>query len=260
MVELILDIKKNLEQNAAEYFEKAKKAKGKIEGIKETIFKYTDELEKIKQQQIKLEEKAKQQQVSKRKQEWFEKFHWFISSEDFLVIGGRDATSNEIVVKKHTDKNDLVFHTDMAGSPFFIVKVKDKTPGQATIREVADATVTYSRAWKLGMQTTPVFWVKSEQVSKEAQPGEYLVKGAFMIRGKTNYVENKLNAAIGITKDNAIMGGPLEAIKKNCEKYVILEPGREKTSAVAKKIRAKIGGDLDEIIRAIPAGGCQIKK
>jgi len=81
-----------------------------------------------------------------------------------------------------------------------------------------------------------------------------------MIRGKTNYVHPKLNLAIGITKDQAVMGGPLSAVKKNCEKFVEIEQGKEKTSAVAKQIKKKIGGDLDEIIRAIPAGGVKIKK
>jgi predicted ribosome quality control (RQC) complex YloA/Tae2 family protein len=36
-----------------------------------------------------------------RKQYWFEKFYWFISSENYLVIGGRDQQQNEIVVKRH---------------------------------------------------------------------------------------------------------------------------------------------------------------
>ncbi|MFC1728030.1 NFACT RNA binding domain-containing protein [Nanoarchaeota archaeon] len=255
---ILLDIKKNIEQNASVYFEKAKKAKGKIEGIKKTIARYKTQLEKVKQEKVKIEETQKEEKI-KRKPEWFEKFRWFISSEGFLVIGGRDATSNELVIKKHTEKNDLVFHTDMAGSPFFVVKIKDKKPTEKTIKEVADATVTYAKAWKLGMQTTPVFWVKPDQVSKEANPGEYLTKGAFMIRGKTNYVDNNTNISVGITKKGAVMGGPLEAVKKNCEKFVILEQGKEKTAAVAKKIKAKIGGDLDEIIRAIPAGGCKIK-
>ncbi len=256
-MKILLDIRKNVEQNASEYFEKAKKAKKKLEGIKKTIKKYEAELEKARSEEIVVQHK---EEKSQRKQEWHEKFRWFISSEGFLCIGGRDATSNEIIIKKHTEKNDLVFHTDMAGSPFFVVKIKDKRPTEKTIREVADATVTYSRAWKLGMQSTPVFYVKPEQVSKEAKAGEYLAKGAFMIRGKTNYVDNKINLAIGITKNNAIMAGPVEAIKTHCEKFVVVEPGREKTSDVAKKIKTHIGGDLDEIIRAIPAGGCQIKK
>lgn len=35
-----------------------------------------------------------------RKVFWFEKFYWFISSENYLVIGGRDAQQNELIVKR----------------------------------------------------------------------------------------------------------------------------------------------------------------
>lgn len=31
----------------------------------------------------------------------FEKFYWFISSENYLVIAGRDQGQNEMVVKKY---------------------------------------------------------------------------------------------------------------------------------------------------------------
>ena len=176
-----------------------------------------------------------------------------------MVIGGRDATSNEIVIKKHTEPNDLVFHTDMAGSPFFVVKNEGKTIGDKTKEETADATVTFSRAWKFGLQTSSVFYVNPEQVSKKTKAGEYMGKGAFMIYGKTNYIENKINLAVGI-KENAIMAGPLEAIKKHCEKFVVLQQGNLKPSDAAKKIRAKISGTIDEIVRALPAGSFEIKK
>ena len=43
-------------------------------------------------------EKKKQEQMSKsvptRKMFWFEKFYWFISTEGFLVIAGRDSHQN----------------------------------------------------------------------------------------------------------------------------------------------------------------------
>ena len=38
-----------------------------------------------------------------RKTYWFEKFLWFISSENFLVIGGRDQQQNELVVKRYLE-------------------------------------------------------------------------------------------------------------------------------------------------------------
>ena len=250
-----LDIKKNIEQNAEVYFNQAKKLKKKLEGAIKALEESKKKLKKLGKE--KTEETIKK--VKTLKKEWYEKFRWFISSDNFLVLLGRDATTNEILIKKYTDKNDLVLHTDMAGSPFAVIKSDNKTILKNTIREAADATVTFSRAWKLGLATTDVFYVKPEQVSKKTKAGEYMGKGAFMIYGKTNYIENKINLAVGV-KDGKIMAGPLEAIRKNCEKYVEVKQGREKTSKVAKQIQYKLGGDLDEIIRALPAGGCEINK
>ena len=267
-MQLELDLTKTVEQNAEVYFERAKKARKKINGTETAIAharKRLEQLEKDKKEKILREEEKKAKEEEKRsiKHEWYEKFRWFFSSEGFLVVGGRDATSNEIMIKKHTDKDDIVFHTDMAGSPFFVVK-QDSKPGEKptekTLQEAGDTTCIYSRAWKLGMGTTDVFWVKPEQVSKTAQSGEYLSRGAFMIRGKTNYVRSRMNLAIGMLDDGRIMGGSLNAVKSHCKKYVEIVQGKEKASATAKSIRQKIGGDLDEIIKVIPAGGAKVKK
>ncbi|MBI2652571.1 DUF814 domain-containing protein [Candidatus Woesearchaeota archaeon] len=261
MTRLILNLTKSIDENAAVYFEKAKKIKRKIEGAEKALKENLKNLQELEAKKEKIIlEKSKQDELKERKHEWYEKFRWFISSEGFLVIGGRDATSNEIVIKKHTEPDDLVFHTDMAGSPFFVVKNEGKQIGEKTKEEVADATCTFSKAWKLGLQTSSVFYVNPEQVSKKTKAGEYMGKGAFMIYGKTNYINNKINLAVGITKARQIMSGPIDSVKANCEKYVILEQGNEKTSAVAKHIQHKIGGTIDEIIRALPSGGCRVKK
>ncbi|MBI2658746.1 DUF814 domain-containing protein [Candidatus Woesearchaeota archaeon] len=261
MARLVLDLTKSIEENAAAYFEKAKKIKKKIEGAEKAL---NDSIRKLHELELKKEkitlEKSKQQKLKERKQEWYEKFRWFVSSEGFLAVGGRDATSNEIVVKKHTEANDLVFHTDMAGSPFFVVKSEGKAIGEKTKEETADATCTFSRAWKLGLQASSVFYVNPEQVSKKTKAGEYMGKGAFMVYGKTNYIGNKVNLAVGINKSQQIMSGPVDAIKANCDKYVVLIQGDEKSSSVAKYIQHKIGGTIDEIIRALPSGGFKVKK
>jgi len=261
MARLILDLTKTIDENAALYFEKAKKIKKKIEGAENALNENLKKLEELGHKKEKLIlEKSKQEKLKERKPEWYEKFRWFISSEGLLVIGGRDAVSNEIAVKKHTEPNDLVFHTDMAGSPFFVVKSEGKQIGEKTKEESADAVCTFSRAWKLGLQTTSVFYVSPEQVSKKTKAGEYMGKGAFMIYGKTNYINNKVNLAVGITKQQQVMSGPIDAVKANCEKYLVLVQGNEKASAVAKYIKHKIGGSVDEIIRALPSGGFEIRK
>jgi predicted ribosome quality control (RQC) complex YloA/Tae2 family protein len=256
-IELFLE--KPLEQSAAIYYEKAKKAKRKLEGTKIALEKSRKELLKLLDQRDLKERKLKEEKIKKsEKTEWFEKFRWFYSSEGFLCIGGRDSTSNEILVKKHSDKEDLVFHTKIEGSPFFIIKAEGKNIGQATIEEAAEASASYSKAWKLGMSSLEVFYVAPEQLSKQAPSGEYVTKGAFTVSGKMNLVQSKLQLAIGI-KEGKIIGGPVSAIKTNAEKQVILNQGRESTSDIAKQIRKKIGGDLDDIIKFIPAGGSKIK-
>lgn len=259
-MEIEIELNKSLEENAGTYFDLAKKAKRKLEGAKKALAESKRKLSLLQKEESSFMEKEIQKLEKKeKKREWYEKFHWFISSEGFLCIGGKDATSNELVIKKHTDKEDLVFHTDMAGSPFFVIK-NGQQAGEETIAEASQAVAVHSRAWKLGHTTADVFYVKPEQVSKEANPGEYMGKGSFMIRGKTNYLYPKLEYAIGLVGEE-IIGGPIKAVETKTKNYVVVIQGKESKSNLAKKIKHKLkSGDLDEIIRFLPAGGGEIKK
>lgn len=260
MAEISLKVNKSIEHNAAIYYEKAKKAKKKLAGARKALEHSKKRLKEVQSKKELEVEKIEKQAVkpTKIKRQWFEKFRWFYSSEGFLCIGGRDATSNEIIVKKHTEKGDLVFHTKIEGSPFFVIKAEGKKPGIATLEEVAQATASYSRGWRLGLQGLETFYVKPEQLSKQAPSGEFVEKGAFVVNGKMNFVYAKLELAIGV-KDNKIIGGPVNAVKKNADKHMIIIQGRGKTSAVAKKIQKQIGGKVDDIVRFIPAGGVKIR-
>jgi len=205
----------------------------------------------------------KQQQAvvqKRKKQEWFEKFRWFLSSDGFLVVGGRDATTNEIIIKKHADKDDLVFHTDMAGSPFIVIKKDDKPEiPESTKEEAATFEAAFSRGWKQGMGTLPVFSARPEQLSKQPNTGEFISKGSFVVRGELKYYSPKMEFAVGLLEDGRVMGGPVSAVKKHCSKLVEVIQGDEKTSDVAKAVQKIIGGELDEIIRALPQG-CKFKR
>lgn len=273
-MEIELQINKTVEENAAIYFEKGKKARSKIDGTKETLKKFSKKVV-VEDKNVK-----KVKKIEAVKKHWYEKFRWFVTSEGFLVIGGRDATSNEIVIKKHTSEGDVVFHTDMAGSPFVIIKrkvvdeVKDllgddfsqaDTIGEESLIEAASFCFAHSKAWKAGMQTAAVFYVNPDQVTKEAQSGEYLAKGSFMIRGKTTYVDPNPGFAIGLIGEQVI-GAPRSAVSKWSKLIVEIEQGKNKASEVAKVIRGRFREEVevdptnDAIIPILPAGGCQVKK
>lgn len=253
-MKVVISLKKGIEGSAANYFEQSKKAKKKLEGLREAREETIKKIEKHeKTLQVKTEEKQK------REMHWFEKFRWFRSSEGFLCVGGRDATTNDIVVKKHTAPGDVVFHTEIAGSPFFVVQAEKKEVSDVTKEETAIATACYSRAWRMGLPNADVFMVTPDQLSKEAPSGEYVGRGAFMVRGRRTNFNVDLVLGVGMTDDDIVMAGPVSAIEKHSKIHVRIMPGRDKTSDVAKKIRKKIGGELDEIIRVLPAGGIELR-
>ena len=256
-MKITLDTRKTIDQNASDYFEKAKKLKKKIAGAEKTIKEQEDKLRQLEKKQDAEKEKAeflKTKKEIKKEKAWYEKFHWFFTSNGFLVIAGKDATSNEIVVKKHAEKIDLIFHTEMAGSPFAILKTSGKKPEEIDINEAAQECAVYSRAWKIGMPAS-VFHVNPDQVTKEAMSGEFVPKGAFMIYGKKNFVkEYSMELAIGIL-NGKVIGGPVTAIDRQTKDYVIVEIGDVKKSDLAKKIHKRIGGDLDDIMGFLPGEG-----
>jgi hypothetical protein len=129
--------------------------------------------------------------ITTSRQSWFEKFIWFISSDGYLVLGGRDAMQNEMLYKKYLRKGDLYVHADMHGAASVIVKNNPKTPDApippSTLSQAGSLSVCSSNAWdsKAGMGA---WWVHAEQVSKSAPAGEYLPSGSFMVRGTKNYL------------------------------------------------------------------------
>jgi predicted ribosome quality control (RQC) complex YloA/Tae2 family protein len=124
-----------------------------------------------------------------RKAYWFERFHWFISSENYLVLSGRDAQQNELLVKRYLRKGDVYVHADLHGAASTIIKNNDPAMPipPLTLSQAGQACVCRSAAWDAKVITS-AYWVHPHQVSKTAPSGEYLTTGSFMIRGRKNYL------------------------------------------------------------------------
>jgi hypothetical protein len=223
----------------------------------------------VEETRTKIEEAKKQVTVAKaaqkplakrRKKEWFEKYRWFRSSDGFLVIGGRDATTNEILIKKRMEPDDIVFHAEIVGAPFVLIKTEGKNASEQTINEAAQLAASYSRGWREMLSAINVYWIHPDQVSKSPPSGQSLPKGAFMIRGTKNFVRGvPLRVAVGVkTDDDAIMiiGGPVEAIAQQTSAYVEIVPGDQKSAQIAKKIRhllsTKVSEELKRSVTAVP--------
>lgn len=250
-----LDLQKDLFANAAKFYEMAKNAKRKLEGAKAALEETRKKLEEAEARLRKAEalEHAKPakalEELAKRKakgKKWFEKFRWFMSSDGFLVVAGKDATSNEVLIKKYTKPGDIVFHADIVGAPFVVVKTEEKQPSEQCLREAAEFAAAFSRGWREGFASADGYWVNPEQLSKAGGSGEYVLHGAFVVSGKRNWVRGtQLRTAIGTmfdkeNKEITFLGGAVDAVKAKTKAYVTIVPGDMSGKELLKHILEKL--------------------
>ncbi|KAI0147460.1 hypothetical protein GGR57DRAFT_251759 [Xylariaceae sp. FL1272] len=187
-----LDLALSPYSNAREYYGERKTAAAKEEktklqseiALKNAEQKITAELKKGLKQ-----EKPVLQPI--RRQMWFEKFLWFLSTDGYLVLGGKDTQQNEQLYRRYLKKGDVYLHADLHGAPSVIIKNSPSTPDApippSTLAQAGSLAVCGSSAWdqKASMSA---WWVTADQVSKSAPAGEFLPTGSFMVRGKKNFL------------------------------------------------------------------------
>ncbi|KAH7291813.1 hypothetical protein KP509_29G036400 [Ceratopteris richardii] len=183
-----VDLSLSAHANARQWFDLKKKQLAKQKKTVAAHEKAFKAAERKTQQQL-AQEKVVAAISHIRKVHWFEKFNWFISSENYLVISGRDAQQNELLVKRYMKKGDLYVHADLHGASSTIIKnpSPNDTVPPLTLNQAGCFTVCHSQAWDSKIVTS-AWWVYAHQVSKTAPTGEYLTVGSFMIRGKKNFL------------------------------------------------------------------------
>ena len=254
---------------ASTLYNEAKRQSAAIESIESLKRKNQKEIDKLKLQSQ--ETKKAVFFTEFRKKEWFERYRWFYTSDGFLAIGGRDSSSNSAIIRKQLTKNDKVFHAEIFGSPFFVLKDIPESLPFDSLNEVAQATVCFSRAWREAMYGMSAYWINPDQVKKAAPSGQFLSRGSFVLEGHKNFIKApNLRLAVGILYQDEryiITCGPPEPIKKNCICYAVIEPGLDEMTDCAKRIRTEFiklrediakQFDIDEYVRVLPAGQSHI--
>jgi predicted ribosome quality control (RQC) complex YloA/Tae2 family protein len=248
---------KTAQENAARYYELAKKYRQKAEGAAKAIGETEKKLAALEKKRVEAAAPKK-----KREREWYEKFRWFFSSSGMLVLGGRDATQNEVLVAKHLEPNDLFFHADVHGAPAVVVKNGAAADAQ-TLAEAAQFSVSNSSAWKAGYGSADAYAVTPQQVSKHAH-GEYVPKGGFIISGARRWFRGiELRMRLGVARQR-LECMPAAAGAQRFVASLELKPGGEEKGALAKKIRTFLSAkipkdsaellDVDEIVQLLPPG------
>ena len=266
-----LSLQKTLFESAAEFYEHSKRAKQKMEGAQIAL---NDSLKRLQETQAKIDQIRRSElvkpteaieQLEKRRikhKEWFEKFRWFTSSDGFLVVAGKDAVTNEVLIKKHTDEHDTVFHADIVGAPFVVVKTNGKEPSERCLREAGEFAAAFSRAWREGFASVDVYWVRPDQLSKSGPSGESVAHGAFVVRGQRNWMRGiPLRIAIGVVFDEAedipkIEAGSVDLVKPKTAAHVVILPGdlegKELFKRILKALSEKVPKEKRQAILRMP--------
>ncbi|KAF2012260.1 serologically defined colon cancer antigen 1 [Aaosphaeria arxii CBS 175.79] len=187
-----IDLSLSAWANSTEYFDQRRSAAGKEARTLQASEKALKSHERKVQDDLKKGLKQEKEVLRPvRRQQWFEKFIYFLSSDGYLVLGGKDAQQNEIIYRRYFRKGDVYVHADLKGAQPMIIKNKPNTPDApippSTLSQAGHLSVCTSEAWD-SKAVMSAWWVNSEQVSKTDQTGTFLPPGMFNVTGKKEFL------------------------------------------------------------------------
>ncbi len=264
-VPLLLD--RPLQGSAQVLYDESKRLQSKLQGARTAL---VETLARLAQAPTAIPPSPSTETPSARarKRRWFERYRWFLSSEGAIVIAGRDAASNDLVVRRHLRPGDLYLHADLHGAASVIIKRPD--PGrpavtEVTIREAAQWAVAFSKAWRAGLASASAFWVQPEQVSKSPNTGEFVAKGAWVIEGAKNVLKDlPLELGIGTVtyEDHELWTvAPPSTFAVRGGLRVLLTPGEERARSERESELARELGISRSLLQSLlPAGGITVRR
>ncbi|KAF8453500.1 fibronectin-binding protein A N-terminus-domain-containing protein [Terfezia claveryi] len=188
--------------NAREYYSEKKTAAVKEERTMQASTKALKSAErKVLTDLKKGLNKEKQLLRPVRQQMWFEKFYFFISTDGYLVLGGRDPQQTELLYQRHFKPGDVLVSAEIEGAATLIVKNQNAhipslqtttshSPiSPTTLAQAGTFSICTSKAWET-KAVMSAWWVNWDQVSKTVkETGDYIGEvGRFVIAGSKNYL------------------------------------------------------------------------
>ncbi|GLE03101.1 hypothetical protein PINS_up011980 [Pythium insidiosum] len=259
-----IDLSLSALANAREIYSKKKKAGEKVKKATEATTRAIEMAAKQTKKALEKQQMKRHTIYQRRKTLWFEKFHWFLSSEQYLVIAGKDAHQNELLVKRYLRKGDVYVHADLHGAATCIVRNRANPHAAAnasdaerfppipvaTLEQAGCMSVCRSNAWT-NQVIAGAYWVHAEQVSKTAPAGEYLTTGSFMIRGKKNYINpSRLEMGLAIVfrlDESSIANHRVEADVPRVSAELVAE----ENTVVAEDLEAEAQAGAQEETEAV---------
>lgn len=174
----------------------------------------------------------------KPSKKWYERYRWFFSSNDKLVVSGKSFRNNQTILKRYTKPEDLVLGSDFSSSIAVIKTENEQLPAE-TIYEAAVMIASYSKAWEENMENIPVFYVRPDQVlrNEEAKAIEFSGERKFLEK-----IEPRLS--IGVQQlevfNAKLIFGPPTAVKRHTPYLITIVSGGRSSKDLAREIKKEI--------------------
>ena len=183
--EVELDLSQSAYNNASLYYTQRKQQTAKVNQTTATSERALRAVERRTAQQLKDSDvRSRIQQV--RRSYWWERYHWFVTSENFLVIAGRDVQQSQLIVQRHLAPSDAYVCADVSGAVGVIVKNSSTTAAvpPLSIQQAACMCLCRSTAWmcKPGSGSGDAWWVRGEELEVAGEGGKAGVKAGVVRR------------------------------------------------------------------------------
>lgn len=250
-MKLIIDLKKTVHENAALYYDEAKKWKKKAEGARKAIAqvegrsmaKASDRLQAVP---------VATGKVRKVKVGWFGEYQHAYTKNGFLVVCGKNAKQNDQLVSRHLKEGDFFLHADIVGASATLLKGAGKKPAREDLEQAAQLAACYSRAWKQGYHSVDVYAVLPSQVTKYSQ-GEYVGQGAFIISGERQWFRNT-ELKLYLQPDSVAKTVAIQPVlhQGKADGLTMVQPGDVKKEDASKQLARKFKVREESLLSVLP--------
>lgn len=113
-----------------------------------------------------------------------------LTSSGKLLLGGKTESNNEELIKKQVNPEELVFHTIARGSPFVVIKTKEK-PSKQDIKEAGIFCAKHSHDWRDNKKDIAVHYFLGKDIYKKPsmKTGTFGVKNSKEILIKKEWLK-----------------------------------------------------------------------
>jgi predicted ribosome quality control (RQC) complex YloA/Tae2 family protein len=179
-INVIIDLGLSAYANASNYFTVKKTTVEKQKKVEQSATRALKNIEQKISKDLKKNLKQENEILRKlRTPYFFEKFNWFISNENYLIISGKDDSQNDMIYHRYITKDDIYVTADVDGASHVFIKNPNKGEvSPSTLTQAGIMALSTSKAWDNKMVTS-AWWCYAADVSKSDYDGSILKAGSF---------------------------------------------------------------------------------